>query len=232
MLRDNRTLIKGRVCVESGCGMGVMSEALAKLGAAKVYAVEVNRHLFEIARERLAHYPNVEVIHSSITDFRPPLAVDVLLHEHYGQLLYDEELHLLRKLLFKPALVLPDGGRLRCGITSLAEMEDEVITPVVMRQLDGVLVSGLFDEGKLPLVRTCAEWNHGQPFAKSFETSLQGMKGDLLYFGLEVTHRGQVICQAGICDNWSYAWTPRTGDQFSLRFPMGERAPEVVFRWM
>lgn len=94
-----------------------------------------------------------------------------------------------------------------------------------------MLVSGLFDEGKLKLQRTCAEWNHGKPFAKSFETSLKGMKGDLLYMGLEVTHGDQLICQAGVCENWSWVWTQRSGDEFLLRFPMGERAPEVVFGW-
>ena len=163
LLRASRSHIQGRVCVESGCGMGIMSEELARLGAAKVYAVEVNPHLYQIAKERLSQYPNVTVVNTDIREFRPREQVDVLVHEHYGQMLYDEELHVLSRLRFRPGMVLPDGGRLRCGTTTLARMKDEVITPTVMRQLGGVLVTGLFDESGLRLRRTCAEWRHSQP---------------------------------------------------------------------
>ncbi len=223
--------IQGSVCVELGCGLGLMSERLAQLGARKVFAVEHNPHLFVLASEKLQTYSNVEVVHADARTFRPSESVDVLVHEFYGQLLYDEELYVLDQLPWRPHLVLPNEGKLRAGLTSAASMTDEVVTPAVVRQLEGALVSGLFDEDNLPLQFDVATWQWGLGLALPSVVDLSGRQGDLLYFGLEVCHEGQLICRAGTCSNWSYAWTWRAAQRFRLWFAQGARAPEACFEW-
>ncbi len=49
LLRANARLIQGAVCVEGGCGLGILSIEMARLGARKVYAVEHNPLLAQIA---------------------------------------------------------------------------------------------------------------------------------------------------------------------------------------
>ncbi|RMD76179.1 MAG: methyltransferase domain-containing protein [Bacteroidetes bacterium] len=232
LFEAHRSDIAGKVCVELGCGLGLMSEKLARLGARRVYAVERNPHLFALAQKRLAAHENVVLVHADARQFVPPEPVDVLVHEFYGQLLYDEELHLLDGLGWQPRLVLPDGGKLRGGLVWAEAMADEVVTPEVVRQLEGALVSGLFDEEGLPLQFDVLEWRFGQGLQVPEFVSLEGRSGDLLYLGLEVQHDGQPVCQAGICANWSYAWTWRAADRFRLWFEPGERAPEALFEWL
>jgi hypothetical protein len=157
--------------------------------------------------------------------------VDVLVHEYYGQLLFDEELYLLDRLRFRPGLILPDGGLLRCGVVDIRDFDDPVVTDRVLQKLDGVLVSGLLDEGGVPLMRDVARFEAGQPIEASFHCDIGDLPGDLLYLGLEVLHQGHVICRAGRSSNWAYSWTCRSGDRFSLTFPLGERGPEVDFLW-
>ena len=232
LLEDNRGDIKGKVCVELGCGLGLMSEKMAQLGARRVYAVEVNPYLYELARERLARYKNVSVIHADARDFIPPEEVHTLVHEFYGQMVYDEELYILENLKWQPRLVLPDGGKLMAGLAWADDFEDEVVDSNFMKYLDGVLVSGLFDEEGLDLKIDICEFRYKMPFARSFDVDISGQEGDLMYMGLKILHQGQEFCQAGICDNWSYVWTYRSGDRFNLRFVEGERAPEVEFHWL
>lgn len=232
LFEAHRADITGKVCVELGCGLGLMSEKLARLGARRVYAVERNPHLFALAQKRLAAHENVVLVHADARQFVPPEPVDVLVHEFYGQLLYDEELHLLDGLGWQPRLVLPDGGKLRGGLVLAEAMADEVVTPEVVRQLEGALVSGLFDEEGLPLQFDVLEWRFGQGLQVPEFVSLEGRSGDLLYLGLEVQHDGQPVCQAGICANWSYAWTWRAADRFRLWFEPAERAPEALFEWL
>ncbi len=232
LLEAHRSDICGKVCVELGCGLGLLSEKLARLGARRIYAVERNPHLFALAQKRLSPYEAVVMVQADARAFVPPEAIDVLVHEFYGQLLYDEELHLLDALRWRPRLWLPDGGRLRGGLTWVEAMADEVVTPEVVRQLEGVLVSGLYDEQGLPYQFDVLEWQATAGLHVPPAISLAGKKGDLLYLGLEVTHAGQVVCQAGICANWSYAWTWRAADRFRLFFEPGTRAPEAVFEWL
>lgn len=233
LLEAHRSDIRGKVCVELGCGLGILSEKLAQLGARRVYAVERNPHLFALAQRRLSAYDGVVVmVQADARAFLPPEEVDVLVHEFYGQLLYDEELYILDTLRWQPRLVLPDGGRLRGGLTFAEAMADEVVTPEVVRQLDGVLVSGLYDEQDLPYQFDLLEWYVATGLHTPSAVSLAGRRGDLLYLGLEVTHGGEVVCRAGCCANWSYAWTWRVADCFRLFFEPDARAPEAVFEWL
>jgi SAM-dependent methyltransferase len=238
LLRANRGSILGAVCVEAGSGLGLMSAEMARLGAKKVYAVEVNPELYELSRARLAKFPNVEVVKADIRDFKPKERVDVLAHEFYGQLLYDEDLYALADLKFKPRLVLPDSGALMCGVASLDDWDDELIDDTVLRRLDSVIVSGLFDEEGVKPGIEVLRWSAAEGIQAGRIVDLSGKAGNLLYFGIEVRQAGKLVCRSGVCDNWSFGWTWRKADQFSFGFteaggtPSSPRAPEALFRWL
>jgi len=231
LLWQNRHLIEGKVCVEAGCGMGIFSEYMASLKAKKVYAIEVNPHMYKAAKKRLSGNPVIEVVNSDITKFDPGEKINVCVHELYGQLLLDEELLMLEKLKFKPVHMLPDGGKLQGGITMLNRLHDRIVTPEILAQLDSVLVSGLFDEGKLPLKFDILEWQWGKKTTAKAVCDIRSLSGDLLYMGVRVMHKGREICRAGKCPNWSFIWTPRTGNCFSISFSRGLRAPDPMFGW-
>jgi len=59
---------KGKVCLDGGCGGGRFSIALAKLGAAKVYGIDVSEQALEAARSRAKerNLSNVEFVHASV----------------------------------------------------------------------------------------------------------------------------------------------------------------------
>ena len=236
LLGRHRRAIAGGTCVEGGAGLGLFSIAMARLGARKVYAVEQNPLLAQIARERIAELPRalasaIEVVHEPLQSFRPPGRVDVLLHELYGQLLYDEDLDALTRLRFRPARVMPDGGELRAGLVSCSSYGDPHVTPDVVRRLDGVLVSGLFPEKRTELTFPVLRWNHARGLTQ-IPRSLKNRKGDLLVFGLVVTDRGRAVCEAAKCPNWSYVWTARAGDRFAFRFRRSGEFMNVTFRWL
>lgn len=235
LLHRHRRAIAGGTCVEAGAGLGLFSIAMARLGARKVYAVEQNPLLAQLARERIAELPRevastIEVVHEPLQSFRPPKGVDVLLHELYGQLLYDEDLHALKRLRFRPAHVIPDGGELRAGLVHSSSYADPYVTPDVVRRLDGVLVSGLFPERRTELTFPVLRWTYAgglRPIPLSFKRR----KGDLLVFGVVVTDRGRTVCEAAKCPNWSYVWTARSGDRFAFRFRRTGEFMNVTFHW-
>ncbi len=230
MLTQNKAYIENAVCVEAGCGFGILSEHMSKLGAKQVYAVETNIKMYQIAKKRLEKYDNVTVIHSDIQSFVPPEPVAVLVQELFGQMLYDEDILSLEKLQFKPSKVFPDHAILRGGCIDSKILKDDVIDKNVLEQLDGALVSGLFDDEDIELDFTVIEWKFGKPVFNTV-CDISKYKGDVLYFGLEILNDNQPICQAGICDNWSYVWTPRTGNRFELSFQQMDRGTAVYFNW-
>jgi hypothetical protein len=236
LLRANARLIRGAVCVEGGCGLGELSIELARLGARKVYAVEQNPRLARLVQQRIRTLPNylrspIEVVGSPLQQFRPPDHVNVLVHEFYGQLLYDEDLWVLGNLRFSPDVVLPDGGELRAGVGSSSAYGDDIVSPDVLRQLDGVLVSGLFEEKLTERTRPVLRWTFGKGLVP-VRHSFAGLRGDLVCFGVVVTHKGKKICEAGVCPNWAYVWTLRKADRVSLQFHRAARGAECLFRWV
>jgi len=83
LLRAHKNNIKGSVCVEGGCGLGIFSIEMARLGARKVYAVEQNPLLADFARERIDNLPKhlargIEVVEAPLQSFRQSQHVDVL----------------------------------------------------------------------------------------------------------------------------------------------------------
>jgi 16S rRNA A1518/A1519 N6-dimethyltransferase RsmA/KsgA/DIM1 with predicted DNA glycosylase/AP lyase activity len=231
MIRAEAAVIKNGICVDAGCGLGLFSEEMARLGAQRVYAVEANRSLYELARTRLQRYANVTVIHEDIARFKPREKVDVLVHEFFGQLLYDEDLMALRRLRFTPRLFLPDGARLMAGVCSAKRLVDKNVTLAVLQRLNGVLVSGLFEDRLLSFKVPVLSWTPRR-YVTSALCDLHALNGDLLYFGLQVLHRDRMICQSGRCENWSAVWTPRAGDRFRIDFAQAGRGMDVFFAWL
>ncbi len=230
MLQQEQGSIKGAVCVDAGAGIGIFSERMIQLGARRVYAVEPNPYLFQILTKRLQPYPNAILVNSPIEKFVPPESVDILVHEFFGQLLYDEDLYALEKISFQPGKYLPDGAVLKYGLTSITPLADETVTPEVFHMLEGVLVSGLFDEADLDLPHSVIEWHPGA-YARSAKITLP-QEGDVLYLGLVILHQNKEICRAGHCTNWAFVWTPVVGSQFEIRFLETERGSDVYFTWL
>jgi len=233
MLRRHRDLIEGKVVVEAGCGRGIFAAEMARLGARKVYAVELNPLMHELAAETIHGLPTVTLLSGDIRSFAPSEPVDLLVHDFFGPLLYDEDLHALGELRFRPARVLPDRALLRYGWERAESFCDEVVTPSVLKKLEGVLVSGLFDDEKpYRFYRTAAEWSW-QGGLVSLPNDLRGAgkPGDVLYFGLEVLDGEHVVGRSGCSANWTFVFTPRAGDRFMLGFEWNGRFMESVFRW-
>jgi hypothetical protein len=236
LLRAHQKQIRGAVCVEGGCGLGLLAEEMAKLGARHIFAVEQNPFLAKLARQRFAQLPaalsqRLEVIEMPLQEFRPPQKIDVLVHEFYGQLLYDEDLWVLENLKFKPKLVLPDGGELLAGVVSSQHYLDRVMTGGLLKSLAGVLVAGLFEEKLRELQFPVLRWQFGKGLSQ-VPHDLIGKKGDLLCFGVAITHRGRRLCEAGRCPNWSYVWTPLCGNRFVFEFRPATAGRECYFRWL
>ncbi len=235
LLRAHQKFIQNAVCIEGGSGLGIFAAEMARLGARKVYAVEQNPLLAGLAQERFKRLPRLvsqrlELIELPLQDFKPPEKIDVLVHEFYGQLLYDEDLWVLDHLQFKPRLVLPDGGELLAGVIFSRRYVDHILTPALLQSLQGALVSGLFEERRRSLQFPVLRWKFGKG-VKTIKQNVAGRPGDLLYFGVAVTHEGKRICEAGRCPNWSYVWTPRQGDHFEFEFRQARRGQDCYFHW-
>jgi len=232
LFRDNKNLIRGKVCVEAGCGMGLLTEYLIRHGAAKVYATEANPNLFQIAKKRLAQYPNIEVFNCDITDFTPSTKVDLLVHDFFGQLIFDADINKLNNLKFTPSFIMPDGCALKYGIMDVEDFDDPVVDELVMKQMKGVLVSGLFSEFGVPLKDEVLKFEFGKPSSDRITKDISNLKGNLLYLGIEISHNHKIVCQAGYCEKWSYIWTHRSGNVFKLSFDNSAEIPEPVFEWV
>lgn len=231
LLRSHADHIRGRICVEAGAGFGLFSAEMARLGAERVYAVEQNPLLAEIAYQRLRDFDNVQVVNLPLQEFEPQVDVDLVFQELYGQLLYDEDLFALEQLRFQPAEVIPDSGSLLCGVVSAADYVDVSVTSEVLKQLEGVLVSGMFDEKLNELTVPVLRWEYGRGLTH-LPVDLAAEAGDLLCFGVRIEHGSHPVCEAGQCPNWSYVWTPRAGDRFRFSFREGDAAMECSFEWL
>lgn len=235
LIRSHARQIRGSVCAEGGAGLGLFAAEMARLGARKVYAVEQNPLLARLARLRFQKLPKelsrrIELIETPLQRFRPPDRVHVLVHELYGQLLYDEDLWALDHLRFQPDIVLPNGGELRAGIVSSSTYCDTVIPAEAVRSLKGVLVSGLFEERLTELRTPILQWNFGVGL-QAVGHSFARRRGDLLCVGLVIRHNKRDVCEAGRCPNWAYAWTPRLGNAVSLSFHRSRAGMECSFQW-
>ena len=101
----------------------------------------------------------IELIKLPLEHFLPIEHVNVLVHGFYGQLLYDENLWVLECLKFSPDVAIPNGVELRAGIGSSRAYRDRVVTEGVLQQLDGVLVSGLYEERLSERTQLVLRWS-------------------------------------------------------------------------
>ncbi|MCD6082247.1 hypothetical protein J7J56_05105 [candidate division WOR-3 bacterium] len=224
---------RDKVCVEAGAGYGVFAEFMLKLGADKVYVVERNRFMLNILREKFGNNPRVEIISCDIKEFIPEDDIYLLVHDFYGTMLYDEDLHAVEELKFKPGNVLPDAGRLMVAVVNADDYLDTTVNRKVLEQFKGVLVTDLFVV-KNTLVKQLKgvevlHW-HYESGLRGGRLDISNYEGDLLVFWVELVHGGQLLCRAGECFNWPLVWTPRAGDVFEIGFTKRGAAP--YFKWI
>ncbi len=220
------------VVIEAGAGFGAFSDRATELGAKKVYAVEVNRHMVGVLKHKFAGRTDIVVVPKDILDFKPREGrADVLIHDLFGPLLYDESLYALEKLPFDVGTVFPNQARLKMALLKADDFVDKVVTHEVLGQLHSVLVGDLFTHFEGPYPHTVCSWS-AQEGLVHHTMSLKGLNGDLLVFMLEILHDGEFVCSAIDCTNWSLAWTPRAGDVFELRFKRRGIFCDAHFKWV
>jgi len=232
MVKRHKEFIIDKTVMEAGSGFGIVSKEMAKLKAKKVYSIEVNPSMFKIASENLKKLNNINLINTDIKDFYTDEENDLLVHEFFGQMLYDEELYLLDKLKFKPKQVLPNKARLVYGWEKSSNLCDDVVTPYVLKQLEGVLVMGLFDDEELKFQRAALEWTYEKGL-KPVQMDLSDIDKsyDIIYFGIEIFDGNIIVGKTGHSSNWSYIFSPRVLDKFEISFDHNGRFMETVFKW-
>jgi len=106
---------KGKVVLDIGAGLGLLSLYAIRAGASKVYAVEANPVAIQVLQklkdeEKL---DNLEIIESASWALELPEQVDVIIHEIFGPFLLDEMcLHTLndvKKWLKPDGKLVPDS---------------------------------------------------------------------------------------------------------------------------
>jgi len=232
MMEAARKKFAGAVVVEAGAGFGEFTEKAVKMGAKKAYAVEINKYMHGVLAKKFAGSKHVKVVKKDITEFVPPgFHADVLIHDLFGPLMYDESLFALGELKFDVATVMPNGARVVMALLDSKKFTDEVVTPDVLGELRGALVADLFEPytGRYPY-EVCS-WSSSEGIKHS-DISLAGKKGDLLVFCLEIYHDQKFVCSARESTNWPIVWTPRAGDRFRLRFKRDGIYCNPVFEWI
>lgn len=89
-----KTLKKGDVVFDLGCGLGVLTLMALKAGAQKVYAAEIDKSILK-ARQNVARAgfsEKVSFFHGLSSDFYLPEKTDLLLAETVGSLGFDENI--------------------------------------------------------------------------------------------------------------------------------------------
>jgi hypothetical protein len=249
LMKEHRALFDGALVVEAGAGFGLFSKKAIELGARKVYSVEVNRYMASILRKRVKTEKKITVVKKDIAFFKPrERACDVLLHELFGPLVYDESLHALTRLSFKPKTVMPNEARLNYRLFKFADVVDEFVDREVLEELRGALVADLFEypneqrmtaatrrAGKdqaesASVFGTALEWSFEKGL-RSREVDLSRRSGDLVCFFLEILHNGKHVLSALECSNWPLVWTVRSSDRFAITFKKKGLYCEPTLRW-
>ncbi len=229
LLFKNRQLIRDRVCVEAGAGLGDLTRTMLELGAKKVYCLEDNPLACAYLRKRFANDSRVVIVAGKIEDFKPRENIDLLFQELYGPLLLDESLLCLERLRFRPGSVLPNEGRLLLTTARLKDLRDPLLSADVLSLLDRVLVTDLTNRFKMHDTRTILKWRYGQkPRVRAVIRSPR--PADLLVFGMEIRHNGERICGTSDCRNWPLVFTPACPSRSELSFSYRGGYAEVLYR--
>jgi len=233
LLYQNRNLIKDKICVEAGAGLGIFSIYMAELGAKKVYAVEESKIMFEFLRENVKNYRNIIPVNEKIEKFKPEEKVDFLFHEFYGSMLFDESIYSLYRLKFKPRHIVPDGGRLWCMFLNEKDIlkKDKIYTHKWRRIFKNVLILDLFPWVKFKNHKKIIDWNIKEKPEREFVVEVN-RKADFLVFASEITHKGKSILKTWKAKNWALVFTPKTGNRFFIKFRYLDGYTKVNFRWI
>ncbi len=232
LMDAHRDAIEGGVVVEAGAGFGIFSEYALQLGARRVYVVERNWYMLRILRRKFENDGRVKVVPADIMQFVPDEEVDVLIHDFYGPLLYDESLYALEHLNFRPRVLLPDSGRLVMNVVPFSDILDDVVGEEVVEQLRGVLVADLFDYDSSNFSHVVLEWGWKEGLRGGDFTLNDAREDSMLVFALELWHGDEFLCRAGDCSNWSLVFTPVAGKRFRFRFTWDGDFTRVYFRWV
>ncbi len=223
--------MKGKVVAELGAGFGEFTKFIIELGAKRVYAVEINPYMLTILRKKLKNINNVRIVEGDALNFVPEEDINIVIHDFFGPLLYDESLYVLDNLKFKPKIVIPNEGLLKCGTIKLSEINDPTVDRDVIETLEGVLIADLFDYYQKPEKSyTVAKWKYGEGL-KMYEVELKD-EGEVLVFWLEIYHDGEFLCSSYECINWPLVWTYRRGDRFKIFFEWNGEFSDVIFTWI
>ncbi|MEO0138392.1 MAG: rRNA adenine N-6-methyltransferase family protein [candidate division WOR-3 bacterium] len=223
--------VKDKVVVELGAGFGYLSVFASEMGARRVYAVERNPYVFKILKKNVKGYKNIQPIKADALKFDPGEEVDVLIHDFYGPLLYDESLYILDNLKFKPKAVIPNGGVLKCGVLELERIGDPTVDIDVLKTFKNILVADLFDYYIKPKREfLVASWEFGKGL-KTFQPEIP-KTGEVLVFWLEILHNGKTLCSSYDCRNWPLVFTYNQGGRFILKFSWRGDYSVVRFGWI
>eukprot|EP01112_Ceratiomyxa_fruticulosa_P009835 TRINITY_DN2582_c0_g1_i15.p1 TRINITY_DN2582_c0_g1~~TRINITY_DN2582_c0_g1_i15.p1 ORF type:complete len:445 (-),score=87.78 TRINITY_DN2582_c0_g1_i15:447-1781(-) len=113
-IEQNAHLFKGKVVMDVGCGTGVLSFFAAKVGAARVYAIEASEmaHNTELIVEKNGLSHIIKVLHGKLEELFEreaiPERVDVIISEWMGSFLLFESM--IESVIFARDTYLMPGG--------------------------------------------------------------------------------------------------------------------------
>jgi hypothetical protein len=232
LIKRHKKQIEGKICMEAGAGKGLFSRLMAEMGAQEVLAVERSELLYQLLCESVEAHPQVQCHFSDITDFIPHGQVDLLFHELYGPLVLDETILALRRLKFKPGLILPDGGRLWAMPISEKTIKeaDDQYDQIWADELAGALVSDLVMG--VPFVHKWEVFSWTvESQATVFEFEIPE-NADFLALCGEITHQGKSVLKMWWTHNWPVIYTPVAGKRFKISFEYVGGYTKVFFDWI
>jgi ubiquinone/menaquinone biosynthesis C-methylase UbiE len=112
-LREWGLLGPDRICLDLGCGIGRLADALAP-EVREVVGIDVSAEMIAVAESRLGHLPNIRLIRGSGRDLAPLNAgsVDLVVAADVFPYLVHSGLHLAETHVREAARVLRPGGSL------------------------------------------------------------------------------------------------------------------------
>lgn len=232
LIEDNKIHFQNGIFVEAGAGFGHFTKKAMECGASRAYAIEINKYMAQILKKNLKKYTDkTKIIINDIEKVEIKETVDVLLHDFFGPLLYDENLYSLHKLKFNVKKVIPNEGRLVAACIDSHKVCDNTITKDVLKKLKNVLVGDLFEPINEKFDLNVAKWTYSNDI-EIYEVDITEKNGDLIVFQIEIFNDGKKICDSYQCQNWMQVWTPRNGNKFKIQYKKNRHFMEPSIIWL